>query len=78
MMVLGVTVFRLKIIVDTCNRNDNYQQKNLKSDPPAVTTAIQKPGNIPLVRRFLTITGLSAMSGSLLSNLHTSLRIQGS
>ena len=77
MMVLGVTVFRLKIIVDTCNRN-NYPQKILKSDPPAVTTAIQKPGNIPLVRRFLTITGLSAMSGILLSYLHTSLRIQGS
>ena len=45
---------------------------------PAVTTAIQKPGSIPRVRRRFTNTGLSAMSGIRLSNLQTSLRIQGS
>ena len=45
---------------------------------PAVTTAIQKPGSIPLVSNLLTNTGRSAMSGIRLSNLQTSLRIQGS
>ena len=45
---------------------------------PAVTTARAKPGFMPLMRRFLMSTGLSAMLTWLRSNLHTSLRIQGS
>ena len=45
---------------------------------PAVTTARAKPGLRPLVSSLRMRTGLSAIPNCLLSNLHTSLRIQGS